>query len=70
MRIYDSKTPEGRKVEVPGKTLCPECQGRNGRHVLVDDKQTVQDAQGRSRSKSVRRQCPQDPDVDDADCVV
>lgn len=35
MKIYDNKNPHGRAVDRGNRAFCPECQGRDGRHVLV-----------------------------------
>lgn len=60
MRIYDNKTPGGRKVAKPEAVICPRCQGKEGRHVLMNDTETSKDAQGRNRSRRVIKQCPND----------
>ena len=58
MRIYDAKTPEGRKVDAPGTSRCPRCEGREGRHALVTVTERKENAKGRMQARKVVRECP------------
>ena len=58
MRIYDAKTPEGRKVDATGTTWCPRCEGRDGRHALVNVTERKENAKGRMQARKVMRNCP------------
>lgn len=58
MRIYDAKTPEGRKVDATGTSWCPRCEGREGRHVLVTVTERKENAKGRMQARKVMRNCP------------
>lgn len=58
MRIYDAKTPEGRKVATPNASWCPRCEGREGRHALVTVTERRENAKGRMQSRKVMRECP------------
>lgn len=58
MRIYDAKTPEGRKVDASGMNWCPRCEGREGRHALVTVTERKENAKGRMQARKVVRECP------------
>lgn len=58
MRIYDAKTPEGRKVDVTGRSYCPRCEGRDGRHGLVNTIERKENVKGRMQARKVVRNCP------------
>lgn len=58
MRIYDAKTPEGRKVDATGTSYCTRCKGRDGRHGLVNKIERKENAKGRMQSRKVVRDCP------------
>lgn len=60
MRIYDGKTPNGRKVERPGSSYCPECEGRDGRHCLVNVVTYRAKADGRRQKVKSLGECPND----------
>lgn len=67
MRIYDAKTPEGRKVDTSNASWCPRCEGRDGRHGLVNTTERKENAKGRMQARKVMRECPNgqvDTDVD------
>lgn len=69
MRIYDAKTPEGRRVDAANASWCPRCEGREGRHALVTVTERRENAKGRMQSRKVMRECPNgqvDTDVDAA----
>lgn len=60
MKIYDNKNPEGKKVDRPGqKVICPTCQGRDGRHVLVKTRKERKDPGARQTIVTyVNEMCP------------
>jgi hypothetical protein len=58
VKIYDNRTPEGRKVERPGTVICAKCSGREGRHVLISEKESRRDATGRKCTRNVTKECP------------
>ncbi len=58
MRIYDAKTPEGRKVDTSDMSWCPLCRGRDGRHALVNVTERKENAKGRMQARKVVRDCP------------
>lgn len=58
MRIYDAKTPEGRKVNTTGMSYCPICEGRDGRHGLAIVIDRKENAKGRMQARKVVRDCP------------
>lgn len=67
MRIYDAKTPEGRLVDATGRAYCARCEGRDGRHGLVNVIERKENAKGRMQSRKVVRNCPNgqvDTDID------
>ncbi len=69
MRIYDAKTPEGRRVDTSGMSWCPRCEGREGRHALVTVTERKENAKGRMQARKVVQDCPNgqvDTDVDAA----
>ncbi len=57
MRIYDNRTPEGRKVERPGLVICPECKGQDGRHGLSSQKEFGVDKLGKQKSRNIAKPC-------------
>ena len=58
MRIYDAATPEGRKVNPTGRAYCQRCEGRDGRHGLVNTIERKENAKGRMQARKVVRDCP------------
>ncbi len=58
MRIYDAKTPEGRRVDATGTDRCPRCEAREGRHALVTVTERKANAKGRMQARKVVRECP------------
>lgn len=58
MRIYDAKTPEGRKVSTVGMSYCPECEGRDGRHCLVTVTTYRTKANGQRQKIKAVGECP------------
>jgi hypothetical protein len=60
MRIYDGKTPQGRKVDKLGDDYCPECEGREGRHCLVTVTVRRTKANGQRQRVKTLVECPND----------
>lgn len=58
MRIYDAKTPEGRRVDATEIDRCTRCEGREGRHALVTVTERKENAKGRMQARKVVRECP------------
>lgn len=57
MKIYDNKNPDGKKIERGNKVICPECQGRDGRHVLSRQAKRTKDKNGDSHVRYENRMC-------------